>query len=215
MADGTPSDPEGADPTASGASASDVLMATIGAPHGVRGAVKLTVFTEDPLALRRYNPFTSPDGRVFKLTSVKAIGKSIVATVEGIDDRNAAETLRGIALSVPRTRLPRPDEDEFYHVDLVGLEARLEDGSRLGTIHGVFDFGAGDLLDIHGDKPVLIPFTREAVPTVDIAGGFVTVAAIPGLLDDPADPDKDEPAGSDADDATPADPAETDDDPPR
>ncbi len=179
---------------------SDVLMATIGAPHGVRGAVKLTVFAEDPLTLRRYNPFVTADGRAMKLTSVKAIGKAIVATIEGVDDRNVAETLRGTELYVSRSRLPRPDENEFYHVDLVGLEARLEDGRTLGTIRGVFDFGAGDLLDIHGGTPLLVPFTREAVPAVDLAGGFVTIAAVPGLLDD-AD---DEPAGEDQPGADPA-----------
>ncbi|RAI04531.1 16S rRNA processing protein RimM [Acuticoccus sediminis] len=169
----------------------DIVMATIGAPHGVRGAVKLTVFSEDPLSLRRYNPFQTADGRAVKLTSVKAIGKAIVATIEGIDDRNAAEPLRGTELFVPRTRLPRPDEDEFYHVDLIGLEARLRDGTVLGTIRGVFDFGAGDLLDIVGGKPLIVPFTREVVPEVDIAGGFVTVVAIPGLLDDGTEPPAD------------------------
>ncbi|UOM35921.1 ribosome maturation factor RimM [Acuticoccus sp. I52.16.1] len=186
-----------ADGPAAGDPAEGILMATIGAPHGVRGAVKLTVFAEDPLSLRRYNPFTTADGRSMKLTSVKPIGKAIVATIDGIDDRNAAETLRGTALHVARARLPRPDEDEFYHVDLIGLEARLEDGTPLGTVRGVFDFGAGDLLDILGDKPLLVPFTREVVPHVDLAGGVVTVAAVPGLLDDPAPED-----GADAD-ATP------------
>lgn len=175
--------------TNEGAAEAPILMATIGAPHGIRGGVKLNVFAEDPLGLRRYNPFQTEDGRTLKLASVKRIGKAIVATIDGVADRNAAETLRGTDLFVPRARLPRPAEDEFYYVDLIGLEARLEDGTLLGTIRGVFDFGAGDMLDVAGPKAVLIPFTDAVVPTVDIAGGVVTVVAIPGLLDDEAPPD--------------------------
>lgn len=179
------------DPSSGDASSADegrILMATIGGPHGVRGAVKLTVFAEDPLGLRRYNPFAASDGRSMKLTSVKPIGKAIVATIEGIADRDTAETLRGLTLSVPRNRLPRPDEDEFYHVDLIGLAAVLTDGTPVGTIEGVFDFGAGDVLEVRGEKTVLVPFTREVVPEVDIAAGRVLIDPIPGLFDD-ADPD--------------------------
>lgn len=163
-----------------------IVMASVGGPHGVRGAVKLTVFAEDPMGLRRYNPFAASDGRSLKLISVKPIGKSIVATIDGIADRDAAEALRGLTLSVPRNRLPRPDEDEFYHVDLIGLAAVLTDGTPVGTVAGVFDFGAGDVLELRGDKTVLVPFTRDVVPVVDVAAGRVVIDPIPGLFDDAA-----------------------------
>lgn len=161
-----------------------VAMARIGAPHGVRGAVRLAVFAQDPLALRRYNPFETGDGRTLRITSLKETGKGIVAELEGVSDRDAAAALKGATLTVPRARLPRPDEDEFYHVDLVGLEARLAAGGVLGRVRGVADFGAGDVLEIHGEKVVVVPFTREAVPVVDVAGGFLVVDPPPGLLEE-------------------------------
>ena len=162
-----------------------ITMATIGAAHGVRGEVKLTVFADDPLTLRRYNPFEAPDGRVFKLLGIKVVGKAFVARFDGLDDRNEAETLRGTVLSVPRGRLPRPAEDEFYYVDLVGLDARLADGRWIGNVHAVHDFGAGDLLELTGPRPAMIPFTREAVPHVAIEDGYVVIDPPDGLLEDP------------------------------
>ncbi|MEM8663921.1 MAG: ribosome maturation factor RimM [Pseudomonadota bacterium] len=152
-----------------------VVLARVGAPHGVRGAVRLNVFAEDPLSLRRYNPFVGPSGERLKLLSVKPSGKALIATFEGVTDRTAAEALRNRDLAVPRSRLPRPDEGEFYHVDLIGLEARHVDGRRLGTVKAVNDFGAGELLEIDGPEGLLVPFTMAAVPTVDVVGGFLTV----------------------------------------
>ena len=161
-----------------------VVLASVGAPHGVRGAVMLTVFAEDPLGLRRYNPFETSDGRRLKLTKLSAIGKSVVAEIDGVTDRDAAAALRGLTLSVPRSRLPRPDEDEFYHVDLIGLAARTVDGTELGTVRTVSDYGAGDILEIEGEKTYLVPFTRAIVPDVDLAAGTLTVDPPVGLLDD-------------------------------
>jgi len=155
----------------------------------VRGAVKLAVFTEDPLSLRRYNPFEDAAGRRYKLAAVRAAGKHIVAEIEGLTDRTAAEALRGTELLVPRSRLPRPDEEEFYHVDLIGLNAQLADGAPLGKVAAVVDYGAGDILEIVGARTVLVPFTREVVPCVDIGKGTLTVDPPPGLLDE----DEDEP----------------------
>lgn len=156
-------------------------MAEIGGPHGVRGAVKLTVFAEDPLSLRRYNPFQDAAGETFKLTALKPVGKAITAQIDGVTDRDTAARLRGTRLHVPRARLPRPAEDEFYYIDLVGLEARLANGTPIGHVRGVADFGAGDVLDITGN--IMVPFTREVVPTVDVAGGFLIIDPPAGLLE--------------------------------
>ena len=195
----------GGDEADGGAGAALVVMATIGAPHGVRGAVKLTVYAEDPLTMKRYNPFQSDDGGTFKLKSVKPIGKSLVAEIDGVTDRNTAETLRGIDLYVPRKRLPRPDADEFYHVDLIGLEARLVSGEVLGTVRAVNDFGAGDILEIAGARTLLVPFTQECVPAVDIEAGTLTVDPLPGLFDEPGEPPADDPGAADAADDAPDD----------
>lgn len=164
-----------------------VVMARVGAPHGVRGAVRLTVFAEEPLALRRYNPFETAGGASLRVKRVKLVGKAIVAEIDGVDDRSAAEALRGEELGVPRNRLPRPADDEFYHVDLIGLEARLPSGELLGEVRAVSDFGAGDILEIGGRKPLAVPFTREAVPTIDFGAGTLTVDPPPGLLNEDDD----------------------------
>ena len=103
-------------------------------------------------------------------------------------------------MSVPRARLPRPDEDEFYYVDLVGLEARLVSGGVLGVVRGVADFGAGDVIEIHGDGVVMVPFTRDVVPHVDVHAGVLVVDPPPGLLDDPEAADTSDEADKEADD---------------
>jgi 16S rRNA processing protein RimM len=114
---------------------------------------------------------------------------AVVAKLDGVDDRDAAERLRGLRLHVPRDRLPPPDDGEYYHADLIGLRAELlgEDGGPakpLGMVSAVEDFGAGPVLEIavEGRPPVMVPFTREVVPVVDLAGSRVGIAAVPGLL---------------------------------
>lgn len=166
-------------------------MGVVGAPHGVRGAVRIKSFTEPPEAIARYGALQDESGaRRFTLRVVGAAkGEGmVIATLSGVADRDQAETLRGLRLYAPRTALPATAEDEFYHADLVGLAAVLVDGTELGRIVAVHDFGAGDVLEIaRGDAPpVLVPFTRAAVPVVDIAGGRLVIAPPEGLLDPPA-----------------------------
>jgi 16S rRNA processing protein RimM len=102
----------------------------------------------------------------------------------GIEDRDRAEALRGLRLYVPYAALPAPGEDEFYHADLIGLEAVLPDDTILGRVRAVHDFGAGDTLEIDRSvgQPVVVPFTRAVVPVVDIAGGRLVIDPPPGLL---------------------------------
>jgi 16S rRNA processing protein RimM len=126
----------------------------------------------------------------------------VTARIAGIDERNAAEALKGLKLYVARASLPAPEEEEFYYSDLVGLEAVLADGTPMGKVKGVFDFGGGDVIEI--DSPngsLMLPFTKAAVPEVDIAGGRLVV-------EPPAEVEMDEieagvevePAGKDEDD---------------
>ncbi len=111
----------------------------------------------------------------------------VVAKVAGIEDRDRAEALRGLRLYLPRDALPPPGDEEYYHADLIGLDAALTDGTPLGQVRAVHDFGAGDTLEIARPigQPVMVPFTRAIVPVVDIAGGRLVVDPPPGLLDDP------------------------------
>ncbi|MGH6925904.1 MAG: ribosome maturation factor RimM [Propylenella sp.] len=155
-----------------------ILLATIGAPHGVKGEVRVKSFAADPTALVAYGPLTTDDGRSFEIGTLRASkGHMLIVKFRGVDDRNAAEALNGLSLYADRTALPAPDDDEFYHADLIGLAAFGPAGERLGTVVAVHDFGAGDILDIQteGGPSMMVPFTRACVPDIDIAAGRLTI----------------------------------------
>lgn len=165
-----------------------VLMAQVGAAHGIRGEVRVKPFGEDPLALGAFGPLESEDGsRRFEIETLRAQKSMLIVRFKGVKDRNAAEALNGLRLYVSRDVLPEPeDEDTFYQADLIGLAAVDAEGSAVGTVVSVADFGAGDLVEIvpPGGRSFYIPFTREIVPTVDIAGGRIVVDLPEGLLPD-------------------------------
>lgn len=161
-----------------------ILVARIGAPHGVRGEVRLFIFTEDPGAVLDYEPLTDADGRrSFAITALRPAKDHFVARLAGVDDRNAAEALTNVDLYVPRDALPAAeDEDTFYHADLLGLRVENEAGEAIGTVTALHDFGAGDVLEYAPTgtgrgRTLMVPFTRLAVPVVDVAGGRVVLAA--------------------------------------
>ena len=158
--------------------AAPVCVARIGAAHGVRGAVKLWTFTEDPLAVQRYGPLMTKDGaRQFEIANLRAAKDHLVATFKGIASRNDAESLNGIELYVPREKLPDTDDDEYYHADLIGLAAVTATDEPLGRVVAIHNFGAGDIIEIAPPKgaTLLLPFTNAVVPAVDIAGGRVVI----------------------------------------
>ncbi len=144
------------------------------------------------MAVRRYGPLEAEDGsRNFEITALRRAKDHLVARLRGIDDRNAAERLTNIKLFVPRERLPATeDDDTFYYADLVGLAAVGADGTDFGSIVAVHDFGAGTLLEIQpkSGAAMLLPFTKAAVPTVDIAGGRVVIEPPEGLFDNTPPP---------------------------
>ena len=155
-----------------------VCIARIGAPHGVRGAVKLWPFTEDPLAILDYGPLTSKDGhRRFVVETAREAKGHLVATLEGVASRNDAERLNGVELYIDRDQLPGTDADEYYHADLIGLAAETTAGEALGRVIAVHNFGAGDILEIAppSGPTLLLPFSNAVVPTVDIAGGRLLI----------------------------------------
>lgn len=168
------------DRSAAGVPAADiVLVGKFGAPQGVRGEIRIRSYTDDPMAIASYGELSDATGtRRFRIVSARPLKDSmLVARIEGVGERSLAETLTNIDLYVPRARLPAPDEDEYYHADLIGLEARLADGLAYGRIVRIENYGAGDILEIlrpDGDE-AMIAFTRANVPTVDIRGGFVVV----------------------------------------
>ena len=171
--DGSPRPPAGADVSAR------VLLGVVGAPHGVRGEVRVKSFTADPGAIARYGALVSEDGRR-TLTIAKARplkDDMLVARFVGVDTREAAAALTGLRLTVERTALPAAEEDEFYHADLIGLLAVAEDGRPLGRVAAVQNFGGGDLLEIAGEGEArMVPFTKAFVPHVDLDARRLTVA---------------------------------------
>jgi 16S rRNA processing protein RimM len=156
-----------------------IEVGRIAGAFGVRGEVRITTFTQDPLALLRYRVLKRADGSpAVTLTNARAAKGGIVARTKEIETRDQAEAARGLKLFVARDDLPPPDEDEFYLTDLIGLEARDAAGALIGRIRAVENFGAGDLLEItptSGGVTWWLPFTREAAPEVSISGGYVTV----------------------------------------
>ncbi|MBO6717241.1 MAG: ribosome maturation factor RimM [Rhizobiaceae bacterium] len=164
-----------------------VQMAVIGAPHGIRGELRVKTYTGDPLALGDYGPLFAEDGRQFDITDIRPAKNVVVVRFRQVGDRNAAEALNGTALFVDRAQLPDDlEEDEFYHADLIGLAVRDDANALIGRITAFHDFGGGDIMEIERSEggTVLIPFTRDAVPEIDLNGGAVTVdPAAAGLLD--------------------------------
>jgi len=170
-----------------------IQMAVIGAAHGIKGELRVKTFTGDPLALADYGPLYAKDGRAFEIAAIRPANEVVVVRFKGVADRNAAEALTGTELFVDRSALPDDgDEGEFYHADLVGLAVRDETGAPVGKVFAVQNYGGGDILEIQyqGRKGVLIPFTRAAVPVVDVSGGFVSIDTVAaGLVDDEDDED--------------------------
>jgi 16S rRNA processing protein RimM len=158
--------------------AAHICIARIGSAHGVRGAVKLWTFTDDPLAVKSYGPLTTKDGaRQFEVTQAREAKDHLVATLKGITTREEAERLNGIELYVARDQLPATDDDEYYHADLIGLAAVNAANEPLGRVIAIHNFGAGDIIEIAPPQgtSLLLPFTNAVVPTVDLAAGRVVI----------------------------------------
>lgn len=166
--------------------------------HGIKGWVRVKSFTAEPEAIAAYGPLQDESGARRFAIELMGAGKGVLLVrIDGVEDRDTAERLKGLRLYVRRDVLPPPEEGEFYEADLIGLAALLDDGTRFGTVRAVNDFGAGASLDIEdtAGKTVVVPFTAAAVPVVDVAGKHVVVVPPAGLLDAPARAD-------DADDDT-------------
>ena len=157
----------------------DVFLATILGAHGLKGEVRVKTFTATPEMLGAYGPLHDKGGCTFTLISMRA-GRDgeAVASFEEIADRSAAESLKGVELFVKRAALPPTADEEFYLADLVGLSAEDMLGRHLGKVAAIHNYGASDVLVIASDDgdEVLIAFTRENVPQIDVKSGRLVVA---------------------------------------
>ncbi len=158
-------------------STKDICVGAIAGAFGVRGEAKIKCFTDDPAAVGDYGPLHTEDGKhEFKLKLTRPIKGGYAARLSGVETREDAEALKGTRLYADRSALPEPDEEEFYYADLLGLRIEAIDGTVLGKIKAVQDFGAGDVIEYlpaGGGESQYLPFSREVIPTVDVAGGRV------------------------------------------
>jgi 16S rRNA processing protein RimM len=175
-----------------------ILVGIFGAPHGVRGELRLKSFTADPMAIAGYGPLAdAAGGRTWRIAQARLVKDDmLVVRIDGVGDRDAAARLTGQKLHVPRDRLPALDDaDEYYQADLVGLRVETVAGDILGTVSAVLDFGAGEILEIappDGGRTLMLPFTMAAVPVVDVAGG--RLVADPPAEIEAKEEDEDDPA---------------------
>ena len=163
-----------------------ICVGRLAGAFGVRGEVRLKSFCADPETIVDYVPLTTADGRAFRqiLLTGQASG-AFTARIDGIASKEEADALKGADLFAPRDRLPALPDDEFYHADLIGLSVHDTGGALLGTVRGVVNHGAGDLLEVlppASSDTVLLPFTRAVVPTVDLAAGRIVADPPEGLF---------------------------------
>jgi len=170
-----------------------ICLGAISGARGVGGEVRIKTFTAEAMDIGAYGPLSDEAGtRRLVIESLKPSKEGVAAMIEGVRDRDAAEALKGLRLYVERDMLPRTDEDEFYHADLIGLRAELADGTLIGKVAALNDFGAGDLVEIarDGAMPLVLPFTREDVPVVSLDEGRIVVVVADDMLESGADKEK-------------------------
>lgn len=163
-----------------------VLLGEIGAAQGLKGEVRLRSYTEEPAAIARYGPLLDERGRAFEIERVRATPKALIARIKGVATREAAEALVRTKLYVERDRLPERAKEEWYHADLIGLVVFDTEGKRIGVVVSLQNFGAGDLVEVKpeaSEATVLVPFTRETVPEVDVEGRRLVLAPPEGLFE--------------------------------
>ncbi|MEO0655593.1 MAG: ribosome maturation factor RimM [Pseudomonadota bacterium] len=165
-----------------------VCVGAIAGAFGVKGEVRLKSFCAVAEDIASYGALETEDGaRAFDVSLTGVIKNGLSARLSGVPTKEAADALKGVRLFVERARLPDTDEEEFYHADLVGLVVVDPGGRELGRVKAVLNHGASDILEVAtpGSKqPALLPFTRDAVPTVDIAAGRIVADPPEGVFPD-------------------------------
>ena len=167
-----------------------ICVGAIAGAFGVRGEVRLKSFCAQPEDIASYGPLISEDGTERTVKITRTVKGGFAARLSGIRFKGEADALRGTRLYAPRDRLPSLPDDEYYHADLIGLDVIDTGGLRLGRITAVHDHGAGDLLEISGPGikgSVMLPFTKDAVPTVDLSAGRVIADPPPGIFPETED----------------------------
>lgn len=162
-----------------------MAVGVITGAHGIKGQVKLRSFTSDPLDIENYSPLLNETGtRCFEMQIDGETRQGLIATIKGIRDRNAAEALKGAQLFTEKSKLPPAEEEEFYYDELIGLDVRDNTGVILGKVVALYDFGAGDIIEMKltaGGKE-MYPFTRQNFPEIRSEEGYI-LAELPEIID--------------------------------
>ncbi len=167
-----------------------ICVGAVMGAFGVRGEVRLKSFCAEPSAIEAYSPLVTETGESFDVKLVRTVKGGFGARLSGVQDKEAADALRGTKLYARRADLPTLPDDEYYHSDLIGLAVLDTGGARLGKVTAVQDFGAGDILEVAGaglKEPVMLPFTRANVPTVDLSSGTLIADPPAGLFPERTD----------------------------
>ncbi|MEM6589195.1 MAG: ribosome maturation factor RimM [Pseudomonadota bacterium] len=163
-----------------------VCIGAIAGAFGVKGEVRLKSFTAQPEDIAAYGPLQSEDGtKSFEVTLTGQAKGALVGRLSGVPTKEVADRMRGLRLYVDRAKLPEPEDDEYYHADLIGLAVFDTGGAELGRVKAVHNHGASDLLEVDpvdGGASVLLPFTLDAVPTIDISTGRIVADPPEGVF---------------------------------
>ena len=156
---------------------SPIALGRVGAPHGVRGWLRVQSWTRPPEAILGFERWlVGTDAAAYRLASGSSDSKGLLARLEGIDDRSAAEALKHAEIRIERADLPPPGPGEWYWADLVGLAVETVDGAALGRVDHLLETGANDVLVVRGDRERLVPWIAgEVVQAVDPAQGRIVV----------------------------------------
>lgn len=157
-----------------------VVMGRVAGAQGIQGWIKVQPYTAEPEGLLDYRSWWLGDEkqgwRELDVLNSSLHGRGLIAQLMGCSDRNTAETYKGLLIAIPRSRMPAPDEDEYYWTDLIGLEVRNLEDQRLGVVDKLQDTGANQVLCVKGERgEVLIPFIASAVREVDLEDKFIRV----------------------------------------
>lgn len=155
-----------------------ILMAKIGAAHGLKGEVRIKSFAGDPMRLADYGPLFDARGSLFEIDGLRPSRDMVIARFKSVTSREQAELLNGTELFIDRSQLPHDtEEDEYYQADLIGMQLRDESGTAFGTVESIHNYGAGDIIEVRKDRrhTFMIPFTKAAISKINMEAGIMTI----------------------------------------
>lgn len=163
----------------------DICVGVITSVNGVKGYVKIRSFTDNPQDLANFKKLFDESNKEYQINIITLKKDYIIAGIEGVASRNDAEKLRNTRLYIKRSELPSAGSNEFYHADLMGLDAKLKNGTNFGVVKGVVNFGAGDILeiyDLNSEKTIYYPFTKQFVPEINLEKRHILLEPLEEVL---------------------------------